>query len=336
MQVDFNILNQRGTPMFFQDALVNRPTAGVPGRLFVQTDSPYGIYRDTGSAWVNVTPGGGGGSQDLEQTLANGSFLNNNYNIQMVAASQLTFTDVFNVANIFIDSTSSPSSISYFGNIDLQNVAPTIGCYWENTQTTMHGRFRTTGGLLRTFLDFDRSTSNLDLGFKDITSNVFLRINHTGSNRNISARYNNNNQGFQLDFDSGNAYFGNIIGGLDNAIQIRGTLTDDSVAGYMETAIGGVNYGWYIQRDASTNVRRISIGDTLGNFDTARIEIDNNGSEVAIITNVSAGTFRLESNGNPPIFNTPTSDDAYTPTINYWRVEINGFQYGIPLYEFNP
>ena len=43
MQVDFNILNQRGTPMFFQDTLANRPTAGTPGRLFVQTDSPYGV-----------------------------------------------------------------------------------------------------------------------------------------------------------------------------------------------------------------------------------------------------------------------------------------------------
>jgi hypothetical protein len=58
LQVDFNILNQKGTPAFFADALANRPAAGFVGRIFVDTDNPStGMYRDTGTGWINVTGG---------------------------------------------------------------------------------------------------------------------------------------------------------------------------------------------------------------------------------------------------------------------------------------
>lgn len=46
----FEILNQRGTPMFFSDVFANRPTAGIVGRIFISTDT-YAFYRDTGSGW---------------------------------------------------------------------------------------------------------------------------------------------------------------------------------------------------------------------------------------------------------------------------------------------
>lgn len=47
------VLNQRGTPSFFQDVIANRPSAGVTGRIFISTDT-FVIQRDTGSGWVNV------------------------------------------------------------------------------------------------------------------------------------------------------------------------------------------------------------------------------------------------------------------------------------------
>ena len=46
----FEILNQRGTPMFFSDIFANRPTAGIIGRIFVSTDTEL-MYRDTGTTW---------------------------------------------------------------------------------------------------------------------------------------------------------------------------------------------------------------------------------------------------------------------------------------------
>jgi hypothetical protein len=59
--LDLSILNQKGTPMFNSDLTANRPAAGIVGRIFIAIDSPYGIFRDTGSAWDQVSAGGGAG-----------------------------------------------------------------------------------------------------------------------------------------------------------------------------------------------------------------------------------------------------------------------------------
>lgn len=60
-EVDFKILNQKATPAIYADTLALRPSAGFEGRLFVATDSPYGVFRDTGTSWVQIASNGGGG-----------------------------------------------------------------------------------------------------------------------------------------------------------------------------------------------------------------------------------------------------------------------------------
>jgi hypothetical protein len=60
---DSSVLNQFGSPSINSNTLANRPTFGQPGRLFVSTDT-LAIYRDTGSAWTNLT--GGGSTPNLE------------------------------------------------------------------------------------------------------------------------------------------------------------------------------------------------------------------------------------------------------------------------------
>jgi hypothetical protein len=57
--LDLSILNQKGTPMFNSDLTANRPAAGIVGRIFIAIDSPYGIFRDTGTAWDQVSAAGG-------------------------------------------------------------------------------------------------------------------------------------------------------------------------------------------------------------------------------------------------------------------------------------
>jgi hypothetical protein len=59
--LDLSILNQKGTPMFYSDTLALRPAFGIAGRIFIATDSPYGIFRDTGTAWDQIAGSGGGG-----------------------------------------------------------------------------------------------------------------------------------------------------------------------------------------------------------------------------------------------------------------------------------
>jgi hypothetical protein len=67
--LDLSILNQKGTPMFNSDIFANRPTFGIPGRIFISTDT-LEIYRDTGSAWNLLGGGGGGGT--ISGTIAAG------------------------------------------------------------------------------------------------------------------------------------------------------------------------------------------------------------------------------------------------------------------------
>ncbi len=65
--LDLSILNQKGTPMFNSDTLANRPAAGIVGRIFIAIDAPYGIYRDTGSAWDQIS-----GASTFSGSLATG------------------------------------------------------------------------------------------------------------------------------------------------------------------------------------------------------------------------------------------------------------------------
>jgi len=64
--INLSILNQKATPSFYADILANRPAPSFVGRVFISTDT-YDLYRDTGSAWVLLSPSStgtitGGGS----------------------------------------------------------------------------------------------------------------------------------------------------------------------------------------------------------------------------------------------------------------------------------
>ncbi len=58
-KVNFSVNNQLATPSIHAAPFAQRPAAGQPGRVFIDTDSPStGIYRDTGTAWIVIgSPG---------------------------------------------------------------------------------------------------------------------------------------------------------------------------------------------------------------------------------------------------------------------------------------
>jgi hypothetical protein len=90
--LDLSILNQKGTPMFNSDLTANRPAAGIVGRIFIAIDSPYGIFRDTGTGWDQISSGGGAdtniyntdGTLTGTRTVSSGGF-------QLVFNPQTTF-----------------------------------------------------------------------------------------------------------------------------------------------------------------------------------------------------------------------------------------------------
>jgi hypothetical protein len=64
MFVNFNILNQLGSPAINSNTYANRPAAGQTGRLFVSTDT-FEIYRDNGTTWDLI---GGPGTSTITGT----------------------------------------------------------------------------------------------------------------------------------------------------------------------------------------------------------------------------------------------------------------------------
>lgn len=62
LTVHFEVLNQLGTPMLYSSTLATRPAAGITGRIFYRTDSPFGIYRDNGTTWDLISSVGTSGA----------------------------------------------------------------------------------------------------------------------------------------------------------------------------------------------------------------------------------------------------------------------------------
>ena len=74
IEVKLDVLNQLASPALYAAALANRPAASFTGRLFVDSDAPStGIYRDTGTTWVQVADLGAGTTGTLQQVTTNGS-----------------------------------------------------------------------------------------------------------------------------------------------------------------------------------------------------------------------------------------------------------------------
>ena len=102
--INLSILNQKATPAFFADTFANRPAASFVGRVFISTDT-LDLYRDTGTAWVLLSPSssgtiGGSGTTDTIPLFTASSSIGNSAITQQTAAQSITigsFATPFNV-----------------------------------------------------------------------------------------------------------------------------------------------------------------------------------------------------------------------------------------------
>jgi len=60
ISVDYDVLNQKGSPAWYSDIFANIPTPGYKGRMFISTDT-FAFYRDNGTGW-DLTGGPGTGT----------------------------------------------------------------------------------------------------------------------------------------------------------------------------------------------------------------------------------------------------------------------------------
>jgi len=89
--VDYNVLNQRGSPSWFSDIYANIPTAGYKGRMFISTDT-FAFYRDTGTGW-DLIGGPGTGTITGSGTSGQVSYFNGTTTL---AGSNNLFWDITN------------------------------------------------------------------------------------------------------------------------------------------------------------------------------------------------------------------------------------------------
>lgn len=102
--INLAILNQRSTPAFFADTFANRPAPSFVGRVFISTDT-FDLYRDTGTAWVLLSPSSSGtitgsGTATFLPLFTTSSAIGNSAISQQTGAQSVTigsFATPFNV-----------------------------------------------------------------------------------------------------------------------------------------------------------------------------------------------------------------------------------------------
>jgi len=102
--INLAILNQKSTPAFFGDTFANRPAASFVGRIFISTDT-FDLYRDTGTAWVLLSPSssgtiGGSGTTNTIPLFTGSTSIGDSIITQQTGAQSITigsFATPFNV-----------------------------------------------------------------------------------------------------------------------------------------------------------------------------------------------------------------------------------------------
>lgn len=214
IQPAFEILNQRGTPMFFSDVFANRPTAGIVGRIFISTDT-YAFYRDTGSGWDLI---GGPGSGTITGSgtsgyipLFTGSSSIGNSALQQGGGLIYTTNDLRADAFYLTDMSTGNGALWTSGNdLSLANYNPTGkvniqaggGGYAievaSNLNTTFFGNIIRNGGLSTQFLKADGSLDSSTY----VTTNIYNSNGTLSGNRVVSLNSN------YLSFAGGQTYIG--------------------------------------------------------------------------------------------------------------------------------
>jgi hypothetical protein len=273
--LDLSILNQKGTPMFNSDTLANRPAAGIVGRIFIAIDSPFGIYRDTGSAWDQIS-----GASTFSGSLATGQ----------VAFGSATNT-ISGSNGLYWNNSTSSLSIGF-----TTNPATALEVYTPTGGDNILATFRT-----------GNFGSNAGIQFMNST-NVNSQIVGLFGN-NLAFRYGTT-EGARLT-GSGNFHIGPFVADAGQRLQVQGDTflkgsgsTSATTAFQVQNSAGGLSF--LVTNDRNTLVTgnlmfgpSYSVGSygTISNVSQViNVQGINNGSAFKVSGGVIADFF--PNNGN--------------------------------------
>jgi len=261
MFVDFNILNQLGSPSINSNTFANRPAAGQTGRLFVSTDT-FEIYRDNGTTWDLI---GGPGTSTITGT---------------GTATQVAYF-------------TSSQAIGSSANLYWDNTAGALGI---NTATPgaeldVHGagimvQLNSTTATANSLLAFQRSGSGLwRIGDVYNAGNNYFELHNTVLTNNAIEVLAASNEATFLSTKTYST--GNAIG-----IRVQHNLTIPNGVNVGLAALGGVNSNLNLTLQGSTTVantgRQGLEGSTSINFTGAGTLTMTQGSTVRAFSALSS------------------------------------------------
>jgi hypothetical protein len=249
-----SIINAKGTPSVYEDTLANRPAASTIGRLFVATNSPYGIYRDQGTSWQLITGSGGGGSQNWDNVLSLGGSLTQNRSFNFDYNFGLTFANG-----------------TYF---QLQNIPLFKILYSDNSNVFFTNNYLKyfTSTNVNTVYSFDYSNGNVALGdFGGQSNGTHLNV-EVSNNRIYFAP-----GGYLISlFQQGLA----IIGDGLNQVNLTKFFVDDNNK-VIYSSFDGADQGIKLESNYT------SLGDFDNNLLSYKILIDNSDGGIISYTDSS-------------------------------------------------
>jgi hypothetical protein len=324
-EVDFKILNQKATPAIYADTTALRPAAGFAGRLFVATDSPYGVFRDTGSAWVQVASNGGGGGSS---TGVNG--LNGTTNIGLggtITGLTQIFGGGFDFNNTQFN-TYIIEALNINGNASMNNYGNYIRLQSGNLSSQTTNFYVETNKIYTSIknqicgLSLDDTNGKFSIG--DYSNgrkyNSFV-VNDDTNEFYLTTSFNQNNTDQDLFYASNASASVRFVKlGDFNSYNNDTYLIIDDIASTLITSgingIAGLNF------DFSTEIYELGANNAV-------VICDNNSGQIDITSlNIILST--------TPVITTATITNTATATIpsNYLSIQINGNNYKILL--FNP
>ena len=168
ISVDYDVLNQRGSPAWFTDTFANIPTAGYVGRMFISKDT-FAFYRDTGTGW-DLIGGPGIGTLTGSGVAGQVSFFNGT---QVLAGNN----------NLFWDNTNSRLGIN------TTTPGAPLDIHGTGTQIQLNGT-----GVSNSYIAYQQAgASKWRVGnFFDGTLNTFAVYNTTLSSNALTISNTNN------------------------------------------------------------------------------------------------------------------------------------------------
>jgi hypothetical protein len=337
-KVNFSVNNQLATPAIHAAALVNRPAAGQPGRVFIDTDNPStGIYRDTGTIWIQIAATSSPEVDTLQTVTDRGNTTDNTL--------ILTYDSLFNGSNAieFFDTgtTATRYSITKQGTgnrLTLQGNSPlstndmglmidapnnTLRTYWGSSFNTRGiscdftnniyrlGNISGTAGQQGIYVD---ATGSVGIGTTSPTSNSFLTIQSAAAASQLSLVLRGHNTtnagGFRLlssDETTVNySVYADTTVGLSFSTTSSTYVQNISFATGQSGSILGNSAALYIRGAASRDL-------SLGSNNTNDRMIIKSGGNVLIGTTTDAGQ-KLQITGTMRSFGTSTTQVVFEGT----------------------